>query len=166
MLCSWEVLECSIIHLPGFCDVPLFGQELCIVNPDPWHEAHVDKALFVKIVDSLVVFGLGDQIELLHIESCLFEIVEPELVAARQVSQSSLVQACTVFKVIDRLGHDGVPPRPEIVDVGHSRRLSLQSLQGSHSTYISVLAVFIWCHEELLLELGIFGSLHLLKFCR
>ena len=146
--------------------MPLLGQELRVVDPYPRHEAHVDEALLVELVDSLVVLCLGDQVKLLHVESRLFEVVEPEFVAPWQVGEGSLVQARAVLEVVDRLCHDGVPPRPEIVDVGYSRRLCTILLLSKHYTYILILAFFVRCHKELLLELRISRLLRILKFCR
>ena len=47
----------------------------------------------------------------------------PELVAAREVGEGTLIQTGTPLEVLLGLGQDCVPPRSQIIDIQHSGSL-------------------------------------------
>ena len=98
-------------------------QELGIINPYPRHQVHLYQASLVKLIHDFVVCDLLHEVKLFHVEPGLLEVVEPELVAMRQVAECPLVQTCALFEVVDRLSHDCIPPRSEVVDIRHPSRL-------------------------------------------
>ena len=83
MLGGRKILEGSVIGLACSCDILLSLKELSIVEPDLGHGMHVDQGAFMELIHDFEIVSLGDEVELLDIESGLFQIVEPELVAAR-----------------------------------------------------------------------------------
>ena len=107
----------------------------------------------METVHNFVVLRLLHKVELLHVESCFFEVVEPEFVASRQVGECSLVKTCTLLKVVDWFSHDGIPPGSEIIDVCHSSRLHRKSQSDTRIvTYQFMFLLLVWSNEHLLLE--------------
>lgn len=99
VLGRWQTMQGPVIALSRHCDSLLSRQELGIVEPYLGHHVHVDESPFVQVIDHFVVLRLAQQVELLDVEARLFEEIEPQLVAAWQVGQSTLVETGSLLKV-------------------------------------------------------------------